>query len=82
MQWLELNYRENFFLYIDTWDPHEPWNAPDYFTELYWPGYDGELIRPLYDYWKESPAYPEKRVKKRMPLIVERSPWWIRGLAT
>jgi arylsulfatase A-like enzyme len=64
MQWLELNYKENFFLYIDTWDPHEPWNAPDYYTELYWPGYDGELIRPLYGYWKESPAYPENRVKK------------------
>jgi arylsulfatase A-like enzyme len=64
MQWLELNYKDNFFLYIDTWDPHEPWNAPDYYTELYWPGYDGELIRPLYGYWKDSPAYPEKRVKK------------------
>jgi arylsulfatase A-like enzyme len=64
MQWLELNYREDFFLYIDTWDPHEPWNAPDYFTELYLPGYDGELVRPLYGYWKESPAYPESRVKK------------------
>jgi arylsulfatase A-like enzyme len=64
MQWLELNYKDNFFLYIDTWDPHEPWNAPDYYTEIYWPGYDGELIRPLYGYWKDSPEYPEKRVKK------------------
>jgi arylsulfatase A-like enzyme len=64
IQWLELNYKENFFLYIDTWDPHEPWNAPDYYTELYWPGYDGELIRPLYGYWREAPGFSEERVKK------------------
>jgi arylsulfatase A-like enzyme len=28
MQWLERHYEEDFFLYIDTWDPHEPWDAP------------------------------------------------------
>jgi hypothetical protein len=28
MNWLERHYKENFFLYIDTWDPHEPWDAP------------------------------------------------------
>ena len=27
-QWLEKHHSENFFLYIDLWDPHEPWNAP------------------------------------------------------
>ena len=43
MRWLEQHYREDFFLYVDTWDPHEPWDAPAYYTELYWPGYDGEL---------------------------------------
>jgi hypothetical protein len=64
MQWLELNYKSDFFLYIDTWDPHEPWNAPDYYTELYWPGYDGEQIRSLYGYWPKSPDFTEEKVKK------------------
>ena len=27
VHWLERNYtRENFFLWIDSWDPHEPWD--------------------------------------------------------
>jgi arylsulfatase A-like enzyme len=64
MQWLEMNYKNNFFLYIDTWDPHEPWNAPDYFTKLYMPDYDGELVRPLYGRWPESEKYTEAKVKK------------------
>ena len=40
MQWLEHHYKDDFFLYIDTWDPHEPWDAPSHYTELYWPDYD------------------------------------------
>ena len=47
MKWLEKHYKEDFFLYIDTWDPHEPWDAPGYYTEYYWPGYDGEIIDPF-----------------------------------
>lgn len=43
--WLERHYSDAkpFFLYVDTWDPHEPWDAPDYFTGLYHEGYDGRL---------------------------------------
>ena len=64
MEWLELNYKENFFLYVDTWDPHEPWNAPNYYTEPYWPGYDGELIMPFYKYWKDVPEFSREKLKK------------------
>jgi arylsulfatase A-like enzyme len=64
MEWLTLNYKENFFLYIDTWDPHEPWNAPHYYTEPYWPGYDGEQIMPFYRYWNEVPGLTEERLRK------------------
>lgn len=64
MQWLEQHHKEEFFLYIDTWDPHEPWNAPNYYTELYWPDYDGELIMPIYARWQEMPGYTEEKVKK------------------
>ena len=63
-QWLERHYKEDFFLFIDTWDPHEPWDAPPYYTELYWPGYDGELIYPVYGRWQEMPGYTEEKVRK------------------
>ena len=64
MQWLERHYKEDFFLYVDTWDPHEPWDAPDYYTELYWPGYDGEVIEPIYGSWRDVPGFTEEKVKK------------------
>lgn len=64
MEWLELNYKEHFFLYIDTWDPHEPWNAPNYYTEPYWSDYDGEIVMPPYQYCKDVPGLTEKELKK------------------
>jgi arylsulfatase A-like enzyme len=37
--------RDNFFLWIDSFDPHEPWDSPPDFVKLYdhTPGYDGML---------------------------------------
>src|SRR5919106_569897 len=51
--WLERHHREPFFLYVDTWDPHEPWDAPDYYAALYKPDYDGRHIYPAYGKWRE-----------------------------
>jgi arylsulfatase A-like enzyme len=42
--WLERNYKSRFFLYVDTFDPHEPWDPPKYYTDLYDPGYKGEEV--------------------------------------
>jgi arylsulfatase A-like enzyme len=53
-QWLEHHYKDPFFLYVDTWDPHEPWDAPDYYTELYLPGYDGRRLYPAYGRWQDA----------------------------
>jgi arylsulfatase A-like enzyme len=64
MQWLENHYKENFFLYIDTWDPHESWDAPNYYTELYYPGYDGEIIDPSYGHWQDTPGFTGEKLKK------------------
>ena len=52
--WLERHYRERFFLYVDSWDPHEPWDAPEYYAALYEPGYDGRQLYPTYGKWRES----------------------------
>ncbi len=64
MDWLERHYKEEFFLYIDTWDPHEPWDPPQYYRELYWPGHDGDQAGPVYGYWQDVPGYTEEKVKK------------------
>jgi arylsulfatase A-like enzyme len=64
MQWLEQHYKEDFFLYIDAWDPHEPWDAPAYYTELYLPDYDGEVVEPIYAHWKDVPGFTEEKVEK------------------
>ena len=45
---LEHYRKERFFLYVDTWDPHEPWNAPPWYVERYLPGYDGRQVSPCY----------------------------------
>ena len=44
-EWLEDNYRDGpFFLYADTFDPHEPWDAPPWYVERYNPGYTGKVV--------------------------------------
>ena len=53
-RWLERHHDEQFFLYVDTWDPHEPWDAPDYHTANYREGYAGEQIYPCYGKWEEA----------------------------
>lgn len=54
-RWLEQHYKERFFLYVDTWDPHEPWDPPSYYVEQYHEGYDGQKCpHPCYWDWKEA----------------------------
>lgn len=56
MDWLETNYcHKSFFLWVDMWDPHEPFDCPWYDYELYGdPGYEGDKFlypeygRPIY----------------------------------
>jgi arylsulfatase A-like enzyme len=54
-EWLERNYREGpFFLYVDTFDPHEPWDPPAAYVAPYDPDYVGEeVIYPVYGYWQD-----------------------------
>lgn len=54
-KWLELHRKEKFFLLVDTWDPHEPWDAPDHYVELYMEDYDGQPSPfPTYWYYEEA----------------------------
>jgi arylsulfatase A-like enzyme len=42
--------RDNFFLWLDCFDPHEPWDAPPEFVARYdaTPGYDGRIDPRLF----------------------------------
>ncbi|MDP6072191.1 MAG: hypothetical protein QGG34_11645 [SAR202 cluster bacterium] len=46
VDWLETNYNlDPFFLCVDMWDPHEPFDPPWYDHQLYSdPDYEGERI--------------------------------------
>lgn len=45
IEWLERNYRhERFFLYIDSFDPHEPFEAPQRFIDMYDPDWSGPKL--------------------------------------
>lgn len=49
IKWLERNYNRNFFLYVDFFDPHEPWDPPEYYIDQYDPNYKGEkVVYPMY----------------------------------
>ncbi len=55
IQWLRRTAGQGqFFLYIDAFDPHEPWSPPRTYVDLYDRGYTGqEVIYPSY----APPAY-------------------------
>ncbi len=62
MRWLEENAREGpFFLYIDTFDPHEPWDPPKWYVDLYDPGYEGEEV--IYPNYAPSGFLTEAEIK-------------------
>lgn len=50
IEWLRRNYDENaFWLHVDAFDPHEPWDPPQSYVDLYNPDYAGEeVIYPAY----------------------------------
>lgn len=51
-RWLETcaGKPEPFFLFVDTFDPHEPWDPPRYYVDRYDPNYKGnELFEPAYE---------------------------------
>jgi len=50
VEWLEENCRFHpFFLWVDFFDPHEPWDPPEYMVRRYDPDYSGPpMLHPNY----------------------------------
>lgn len=55
--WIRKNRdRENFFLMVDSFDPHEPFDPPQHYVDKYSPDYQGdEIIWPTYGWNQLSP---------------------------
>ncbi len=48
--WLERNRDNNpFCLVVDTFDPHEPWDPPDWYVEKFYPAMRERITFPAYD---------------------------------
>jgi arylsulfatase A-like enzyme len=61
-RWIEKNYKhEKFFLYIDTFDPHEPWDPPKYFVDMYDPDYKGEEV--IYPRYGSTDIFSDEEIK-------------------
>jgi arylsulfatase A-like enzyme len=60
VEWLEENYKyDPFFVWVDFFDPHEPWDPPEYMVRKYDPDYDGTpMIHP--NYGKASDLTPDE----------------------
>lgn len=54
VRWLEESHgRQPFFLCVDTFDPHEPWDPPRHYVEGYDPDFRGQdVIAPRYGRWR------------------------------
>jgi arylsulfatase A-like enzyme len=72
--------RDNFFLWLDCFDPHEPWDAPPEFVRMYdtTEGYDGR-IDPRLLTWaarssREEPL-PESIIRRQTALYDAKVSW-------
>lgn len=62
-RWLERHRKDRFFLLIDTWDPHEPWDPPGHYAEMYLKSLDVRSCpKPCYWSWREA-GFSERDVR-------------------
>ncbi len=67
IHWLEENScQKKFFLWLDIFDPHEPWDPPEHFYEMYRdPSYDGPI--PIWAGF--TSPFPEDYTEQEMSAI-------------
>ncbi len=54
-RWLQRNWkRQSFLLWVEVFDPHEPWDPPEWHVHRYDPDYRGRVIEcPPYGYYRK-----------------------------
>jgi arylsulfatase A-like enzyme len=77
--WLERNRgHEKFFLWIDSFSPHEPWDRPKHYVELYDPGYVGEeLTFPHYGSLAHLPTPQVRHIRALYAGLVTMVDRWV-----
>ena len=81
-KWLRDNSkRDRFFLWVDCFDPHEPWDAPPEFVLKYdkTPGYDG-MIDPRSFVWRNDERLPEAAKERIKACYAAKVSWMDRWL--
>ncbi len=63
IHWLEQNHhRGNFFLHVDLFDPHEPWDPPQQYIDLYDPQGTGDNV--IYPMYGRADPYTDADIKR------------------
>ena len=78
-KWLEDNRRRDpFFLWVDTFEIHEDWYAPDHYTEYYSPDYQGlDYSYPNYGYTDIYQRHELRRLQARYAAEVALTDRWV-----
>lgn len=78
-EWLENSYkREKFFLWVDTFEIHEDWRAPDHYTRMYSPSYEGlDYSYPNYGYTDVYQPHELERLRARYAAEVTLTDRWV-----
>jgi len=72
--------RDNFFLWLDCFDPHEPWEAPPEYLRMYddTPGYDGSIDPRIFTTHHADISAPlDKRIRAAYAANVSWLDHWI-----
>jgi len=78
-RWLERNREhERFFLWIDSFSPHEPWDPPQHYVDLYDPGYEGEVLTfPRYGSVAHLPEHEVRHMRALYAGLVTMTDRWV-----
>jgi len=81
-EWLEDNYkREGFFLWVDSFEIHEDWHAPEHYTEHYSSDYQGlDYSYPNYGYTDIYQPHELQRMRDRYAAEVSLTDRWVAHL--
>ena len=79
VEWLEANYEYHpFFLWLDFFDPHEPWDPPEYMVKRYDPEYAGTpMIHPNYGRASDMTAEELKNLRAHYCAEAELADRWV-----